>query len=192
MDTIDLILLGIVIASNNLSFAFGLGALGTGQYHLRIVSIFTLVEFTVPLVGLLIGNFVSSFIDAYADIIGSLILIGLGIYTIYATFKSKKKKEASIENITSIKGLLLIALGLSLDNLLVGLSFGLGDVNPLQMALFIAFSSMVFTFIGLKTGKYIKSNLGKYVQVIAGILLIMLGTINYFGLPTFLLNYLSW
>ncbi len=183
MDTIDLILLGIVIASNNLSFAFGLGALGTGQYHLRIVLIFTLVEFSVPLVGLFIGRYLSSFIDDYADITGSLILIGLGIYTIYSSFKSKKKKEESIEYIISIKGLLLIALGLSLDNLLVGLSFGLGDVNPLEMALFIAFFSMVFTFVGLKTGKYIKNNLGKYVQVIAGVLLIILGGINYFGLP---------
>jgi manganese efflux pump family protein len=182
MHTLDLILIGIVIASNNLSFAFGLGALGTSQYHLRIVLIFTFVEFTIPLVGLLIGHFVSSFLDDYADITGSLILIGLGIYIVCSTFKCKKQKKQSIEYITSIKGLVLIALGLSMDNLLVGFSLGLGDVNPLELALFIAFFSMVFTFIGLKTGKYIKSALGKYVQVFAGIILIILGVINYFGL----------
>lgn len=183
MNTIDLILLGIVIASNNLSFAIGLGALGTNQYHLRIVLIFTLVEFTIPLVGLFVGQFVSSFIDDYGTIIGSLILIGLGIFTIYSTFKSKKQKEDSIEYIISIKGLSLIALGLSMDNLLVGFSLGLGEVKPLELALFIAFFSMVFTFIGLKTGKYIKIALGKYVQVFAGIILIILGVINYIGLP---------
>ncbi|WP_372920351.1 manganese efflux pump MntP family protein [Salegentibacter sp.] len=184
MQTIDLILLGIVIASNNLSFAFGLGALGTSKHHLRIVLIFTLVEFTIPLVGLFIGHFLSSYIDKYASALGSLILIGLGIYTIYSTFKKKKEKEKSIEKITSIKGLFLIALGLSMDNLLVGFSLGLGEVNPLELALFIAFFSMAFTFIGLKTGKYIKITLGKYVQVFAGIILIFLGVINYFGLPT--------
>lgn len=183
MPTIDLILLAIAIASNNLAFAFGLGALGTSRYHLRIVLIFTLTEFTIPLVGLFIGQFLSSFIDKYATITGSLILIGLGIYTIYSTFKSKEQKEGSIEYVASIKGLLLVALGLSTDNLLVGFSLGLGGVNPLKLALFIAFFSMVFTFIGLKTGKYIKINLGKYVQAFAGIVLIVLGIINYFGLP---------
>ncbi|MEX0996307.1 MAG: manganese efflux pump [Flavobacteriaceae bacterium] len=183
MQTIDLILLGIVIASNNLTFAFGLGALGTGKYHLRIVLIFTLVEFTIPLIGLFVGRFVSSFVESYAALIGSILLIGLGIYTIYTSFKNKKKKEKSIAYITSIKGLLLIALGLSLDNLLVGFSLGLGDVNPLELAFFIAFFSMLFTFIGLKTGKYIKNTLGKYVQLFAGILLILLGIINYFDFP---------
>ncbi|MCY2685930.1 manganese efflux pump MntP [Salinimicrobium sp. TH3] len=183
MTTIDLILLGIVIASNNLAFAFGLGALGTSKYHLRIVVIFTLTEFTIPLVGLLIGRLISSLIADYASIVGTLILVGLGLYTIYSSLKDKTKKDTSIEYITSIKGLILIALGLSVDNLLVGFSLGLRDINPLRLALFIAFCSMVFTFTGLKGGKYIKNNVGKYVQIFAGIVLIILGAINYFGLP---------
>lgn len=180
MPTLDLILLGIVIASNNLSFSLGLGALGTSQYHLRIVLIFTLVEFTVPLVGLFIGRFLRSFIADYADLGGSIILVGLGVYTIYASLKSKEQKEEILSRLTSVKGLFLIALGLSLDNLLVGFSLGLGEVNPLKLASFIAFFSMVFTFIGLKIGKYVKNALGRYVELFAGIVLIALGVINYF------------
>lgn len=183
MNTINLILLGIVIASNNLAFAFGAGALGTSKYHLRIVAIFTLTEFTIPLVGLVMGRFISSLIADYASFLGSSVLIGLGLYTIYTSFKDKDKDDRSIEYMTSVKGLLLIALGLSVDNLLVGFSLGLKNVNPLRLALFIAFCSMVFTFVGLKGGKYIRKNVGKYVQVFAGIVLIVLGTINYFGLP---------
>lgn len=182
MDTLGLVFLGIVIASNNLSFAFGLGALGTSQYHLRIVLVFTIVEFAIPPIGLFIGQFLNSFIENYANLLGSLILVGLGVYTIYSTFKSKNEKEQSLEYITSIKGLLLIALGLSMDNLLVGFSLGLGGVSPLKLAVFIGFFSMLFTFIGLKTGKYIKATFGKYVQVFAGIVLIVLGIISYFDL----------
>lgn len=183
MNTLDLILLGIVIASNNLSFSFSLGALGTNKYHWRIILIFTLVEFTIPLVGMFIGRFLSSYMEEYANIIGSLILVGLGIYTVFIAFRSEKQKEKSLERITSIKGLLLIALGLSLDNLLVGFSLGLGDIKPLELALFIAFFSMLFTFVGLKTGKYVQNTFGKYVQVFAGIVLILLGVFNYLGLP---------
>jgi manganese efflux pump family protein len=181
MDILDMILLGIVIASNNLAFSFSLGALGTTAYHLRIVLVFTIVEFTIPLIGLFIGRYISSFIENYTDLIGSIILIGLGFYTIFTSYKTKKETTESLEYITSVKGLLLIALGLSTDNLLVGFSLGLGDVNPLKLAFFIAFFSMVFTFVGLKTGKFIKSTFGKYVQIFAGVLLIILGIINYLG-----------
>lgn len=183
MSTLDLILLGIVIASNNLSFSFGMGALDTGPYHLRMVVIFTVVEFTIPLLGLFAGQQLKSFIEDYAEIAGSVILIGLGLYTIYASFRSKRQKEETIEKLTSIKGIFLIALGLSLDNLLVGLSFGLGEVNPFKLASFIAFFSMLFTFIGLKTGKFVKSALGSYVQIFAGVVLVAMGAIHILGYP---------
>lgn len=98
MATLDLILLGIVIASNNLSFSFGLGALGTSQYHLKIILTFTLVEFTIPLIGSYIGSYLSSFISDFTEIVGSLILIGLGVFSIYSSFKTKKE---SIEEIVS-------------------------------------------------------------------------------------------
>ncbi|MFO7745412.1 MAG: manganese efflux pump [Psychroflexus sp.] len=183
MDTIELILLAIVIASNNLSFSFGLGALNTKTYHLRIVFIFTIVEFTIPLVGLFIGQLVSSFIETYSVIAGGLILVAFGVYTIISAFRTKKERQESLEFITSIKGLFLIALGLSLDNLLVGFSLGLGGIHPLKLAIFIAFFSGLFSFIGLKTGKYVKDIFGKYVQIFAGAVLIALAFINFLGLP---------
>lgn len=179
MSTIDLILLGIVIASNNLSFAFGLGSLGTSKYHLRIILVFTAVEFVIPLIGLYIGSYLSSIINEFAKITGSLTLISLGIFTIYSTFRNVNEKKNLLEKIASLKGLLLIALGLSLDNLLVGFSLGLRNISPLKLALFIAFFSLTFTFIGLKTGKFIKSAFGKYVQLFAGLLLIILGILMY-------------
>jgi len=63
MDIIDLVILGVVIALNNLSFALGFGSIGSKKYHLRIVLVFTIVEFTIPLIGLLIGSYISQFID---------------------------------------------------------------------------------------------------------------------------------
>jgi putative Mn2+ efflux pump MntP len=76
-----------------------------------------------------------------------------------------------------------VALGLSLDNLLVGFSLGLGGVSPLKLASTIAFFSGLFSFIGLKTGKYVKEKFGEYVQVFAGSVLIVLAVINFLGTP---------
>lgn len=182
MTIIDLTLLGVIIASNNMSLALGIGALGTNKYHIRILTVFTITEFTIPLLGLLLGRLLSSIIVDYASIIGSLILISLGIYTLYTALK-KNKASTSVEYLTSFKGLVLIALGLSIDNLVVGFSLGLRNVNPFTLALFIACCSMFFTFIGLKSGKYIKNNMNKYIEALAGILLIALGIFSYFGLP---------
>lgn len=179
MNILDLTLLGVIIASNNMSFALGLGAIGTNKYHMRILSVFTITEFTIPLIGLLLGRLLSSVIADYAGIIGSLILISLGFYTVYTVLNEKKGE--SVEYLTSFKGLVLIALGLSTDNLVVGFSLGLRDVNPLKLAFFIASCSMLFTFIGLKSGKYIKNNMSKYIEALAGILLMVLGILNYFG-----------
>ena len=46
-----LIVLGVVIGANNLSAALALGALGHGHHRSRIVGVFAVFEFTVPLVG---------------------------------------------------------------------------------------------------------------------------------------------
>lgn len=180
MNYLDLTILGIVIASNNFSFSLGLGALGVNKYHWRIVLVFTVVEFIVPLLGLILGRFISSLIGDYASTFGSLILTLLGLYTLISAFKAKDVSEKVKMKIVSVKGITLVALGLSLDNLIVGFGLGLGEVHPLALSLMIAAFSFLFTLIGLKIGKYLKKHWSNYVEVFAGILLILLGIMNYF------------
>jgi putative Mn2+ efflux pump MntP len=107
------------------------------------------------------------------------VLIGFGLFTVFSAFRGHKRREASVDILASVKGLFIIALGLSLDNLFVGFSLGLGEVNPLLLAGYIAICSAVFTYAGLKLGRYIKYSFGKYVEVFAGLVLIVLGLINF-------------
>ena len=181
MDAVDLILLGVIIGSNNLAVSFALGALKTKKYHLRIVVIFGIFEFFIPLLGLIIGTFFKDFIDDYATLIGTIILIALGAFTIGNAFIKKSDTQALTQKIASYKGLISLAFGLSLDDLMVGFSLGLRDVNPFLLAGVIASFSSLFAFTGLKVGKFLDQKSQLFTKVGAGALLIMLGIATYLG-----------
>lgn len=180
MSILKLLLLGIVIASNNLAVSFALGSLETKKYHTRVVIIFGFFEFFVPLIGLLIGKHFSQYISEYASSIGGIILGVLGLIAIYNGLKKDKGMQGLVKKIVSYKGLITLAMGLSLDNLIIGFGLGLKDINPFILAGVISFCSVLFSWIGLKTGHYLRKQDRKATKISAGILLILLGLAVYY------------
>lgn len=181
MDVWKLVLLGIVIGSNNLAVAFGLGALNIRSYWWRIIVVFGLFEFFIPLVGVFIGRQFSSLIADYASIVGGTLLVLFGLFIFYKTLRSSKKEEKNLmDRITSWTGIISLSAGLSLDNLIVGFSIGLQNVHPLTVATVIAFSSVLFTLIGLNFGKYLKAQFRTWTDLTAATLLVVLGVATWF------------
>lgn len=176
MEEWKLVLLGVVIGSNNLAVAFGLGAMDTRPFWLRIVVVFGVFEFVIPLVGILIGQQVSAFIASYASYIGGGILITFGLLMMYKSFKSYKKEASDLlKNVTSWLGIISLSAALSIDNLIVGFSMGLKNFHPLTTSTVIAGSSVLFTIIGLNTGKHLKHHHRKATDIFAAFLLLLLG-----------------
>ncbi len=176
MEVWKLILLGVVIGSNNLAVAFGLGALNIRAYWWRVVLIFGLFEFFIPLVGISIGRKFSSYIADYASIVGGTLLVLFGLFLIYKTLRTSTNQEQRLINrIKSWTGIISLSAGLSLDNLIVGFSIGLQDVHPLTVATVIAFSSILFTLIGLNFGKYLKARFRTWTDIGTAALLLLLG-----------------
>lgn len=181
MEIWKLVLLGLVIGSNNLAMAFALGAMSIRSYWWRIVVVFGVFEFVIPLVGILIGQQISTFISNYASYIGGSILVLFGLFVLYKSFKTAPKtNEYLAAKVKSWPGLISLATGLSLDNLIVGFSIGLKNFHPLTSSSVIAFSSIVFTIIGLNSGKYMKDHYKKYADFISASLLILLGIATLF------------
>jgi len=181
MNTLNLLILGVVIGSNNLAVSFALGALGRSKYHARIIFTFGFFEFTVPLVGILIGNFFSEMISEYASVVGAALLVILGGVAVYKSFGKAEDGEELAAKITTWKGIVFLAVGLSLDNLIIGFSLGLKNADPLMIAGAISLCSMVFSFSGLKLGKALSARWQKLTERISGFLLIALGVATYFG-----------
>jgi manganese efflux pump family protein len=179
----QLLILGIIIGSNNLAAALALGALGQAHLRTRIISVFGFFEFLIPLVGLALGNSASKIVGEAASYITPAILLILAGLSFYAATKDKADEKKLAKRITTWKGLVLLELSLSLDNLLVG--FGLGvrsnqPVSPLLLAFTIAFFSIVYTWLGLKAGSKTRNKWPSYAEAGAGFLLVLLALLIWF------------
>lgn len=181
MEVWKLVLLGIIIGCNNLAVAFAIGAMDTRDFWWRIIVIFGVFEFVIPLVGILIGQQFSTVIASYASYLGGGILLLFGIFMLYKSFKASKNEETYLLNkVKTWTGIISLAAGLSLDNLLVGFSIGLQNFHPLTTSTVIAASSVLFTIVGLNSGKYLKHHYRKPTNVFSAFLLIVLGLATFF------------
>lgn len=184
MLPLKLLILGVVIGSNNLASSLALGAMGqvTRSRRWRIIAVFGVFEFVVPLVGVALGQQASARIAGQSTWIGPALLIGLGVWIVYAGLRDKPKRDKRMaEQITTWQGLVLLALGLSLDNLLVGFSLGLEQIGPLLAATTIAIFSMGFAWIGLVTGKRLRKIWRQRAQIGSGVLLVLVGIASAMG-----------
>lgn len=168
----ELLLLGAIIGSNNFATALALGTLGQQVRRWRVVLVFGLFEFCIPLLGLALGRHASTRFEAMFDWVGPALLALLGVWTIITASRSKKQAKQLASRVTSWWGLIALSAGLSVDNLIVGFSLGLSEVQPLLLALTIAAFSMVFALIGLHLGHRAHESHRRLAGIATGILLV--------------------
>ncbi len=173
--------LGEVITLFIMAFALGMDAfsvgLGMGLIRLRLRQIFyigiTIGFFHVwmPLVGILIGRFLSDQFGTIASIVGGVLLLLLGLQMIISSFK--KNDEPMITPIGL--GLVIFALSVSLDSFSVGLSLGIYKVHAIVAVLLFGFVSMVLTWVGLLLGRRVQEWIGTYSEALGGSILFAFG-----------------
>lgn len=170
-----LIAFAFVIALNNLTVSLSLGAMVQRCYQARILLVFGAFEFMVPLIGVWLGQQMSSRLVSYTDWLGPLLLGILGAVTLFSAVRhTRANREKLAEAVTSWWGLITLSTGLSADNLVVGFSLGLGGVKPLTLALTIMLCSVLFAWVGLMLGQRIKRNYEREGAALSGVLLILL------------------
>ncbi len=175
ISVVQLVVLGVVIGANNFSAALSLGALGQVSRRVRIVGVFGAFEFVVPLIGASIGQALALTLAGVARWIGAALLLAVGAFTIVAGARQQDKDERVARLVTSWRGLVVLASGLSVDNLAVGFGLGLGRVEPLALASTIAVSSMAFTWVGIGLGNDMRRHWERRSELAAGGLLICMG-----------------
>ena len=176
---VDLVILGVVIASNNFAAALALGAVGARSRRWRILVAFGVFEFLVPLTGLWLGRETSKVISSAANWIGPILLAGLGCWALFKANERSLGEDWDVETITSWKGLIALAGGLSIDNLIVGFSIGLGRLDPLALAITITVFSIAFTQMGLEIGQRAKGTHEVAARMVAGLLLLALAVADF-------------
>jgi putative Mn2+ efflux pump MntP len=141
--------------------------------RIRISSFFAVFEAGMPLLGLLIGEALSGPLGGAAEYVAILVLIGFGIY---ATFNAKEEDDEA-KRIASTHGLAIIGLGLgiSLDGLAIGFTYGLLHLPVVLVTILIAFQAFVLSQIGFIVGGRLPERIRQYGEKIASLALIAIG-----------------
>lgn len=169
---VELLILGAVIGSNNFAASLALGSIGQFSRRWRIIAVFGAFEFCIPLVGLWIGQRTAQAVGDIVSWLGPVVLGMLGAWTIYSAYASRTDTEELASRITRLRGLIALAAGLSLDNLVAGFSLGLGKASPLLLASSIAAFSVLFSYVGLRLGHLARESHRRLAKVTTGLLLI--------------------
>ncbi|WP_162055661.1 manganese efflux pump MntP [Pontibacter pamirensis] len=174
---------GLVIGSNNLAAALAIGTLGRQARRWRVLLVFGVFEFGMPLVGYWIGEQASTLVGEAASALSVLILLGLAGVAFYAATRPASTDEKMARRLTTWKGLVVLELGLSLDNLVAGFSLGLrpGELSPLLLAAAIAAFSVFYTWLGMWAGGKLAARWQNYAEACAGVLLCALAGMSWFG-----------
>ncbi|GIT97733.1 manganese efflux pump [Sulfurovum sp. TSL1] len=181
MTFIDLLILGSVIGSNNLAVALSLGAMGQAARRFRVMLVFGIFEFVMPLLGIGLGAATARVVGLHTNVIGAVLLIALGLLTVLSGIRNRRQDEKLAKQITQWSGLVFLALGLSIDNVVVGFSLGLDRAEPLAVATTIACFSVLFTWIGMRLGHESRRGWEQISKIGAGILLVGFGAANGMG-----------
>ena len=181
MSLAELLLLGVAVGANNLAVALALGALGQTFRRGRVMLVFGVFEFTLPLVGMWVGRGLAARLGLASNLPAAVLLVGLGLLAVASAFRSSDQSDKLARRVKSWGGLALLAAGLGLDNVLVGLGLGLGTVEPLVVAGTIASFSVAFTWLGMTLGRASRRQWETAAGVGAGLLLVMLGVLVVMG-----------
>ncbi|MBD8069519.1 manganese efflux pump MntP family protein [Bacillus sp. PS06] len=173
--------LGEIITLFIMAFALGMDAfsvgLGMGLMRLRLKQIFYIgiiigvFHIWMPLLGMVIGRFLSDQLGTIATYLGGILLLILGIQMIVSSFKDGDSKVLTPHG----AGLYIFALGVSLDSFSVGLSLGIYGARTFVTILMFGIVSMFLTWAGLLLGKRVQGWFGSYSEALGGSILFAFG-----------------
>jgi putative Mn2+ efflux pump MntP len=175
-------MLFISLGFDTLAVAVGLGLSGLPrQRWLRVGLTFALFEGLMPIIGLFCGERLSHALGNVAEIAAALLLLILGIREIKEALDDDDDDDDS--PLQEGKSLLMSGLSVSLDELAVGFSLGVVHVAVGMALAYIAAQAFALTFLGLSLGQRLGRRFGERAELVAGIVLTLLGLallVNHF------------
>ncbi len=175
-----ILFLSLILSADALFFGF---AFGINKIHipLRSVIIMTLSGLVIILASICLGDIMYALVP-HSKLIGSLLLIGTGIYIASDSSNAKSIKkflsrpettDTNHNGIIECKEAAAIGAVLSLDcsAVVIGTSY-LGILLPF----FILIAQLIFLLAGIYTGKKIRPDINnRYISVISGLIIIIIG-----------------
>ncbi|MFZ0120487.1 MAG: manganese efflux pump [Pseudonocardiaceae bacterium] len=177
-NIVSLLLFVLPLGLDTFAIAAAVGASQpSGQARWRISAIFAIFEGGMPLVGLALGASLGHTVGSVADYLSGGLLVVLGGYLWRAN--EEDDEVAKARRLTSARGAALVglALSISLDELAIGFSLGLGAglTVPATIVAVITIQTLVVSQLGLSFGVRISEHVRERIERLAGPMLIILG-----------------
>jgi putative Mn2+ efflux pump MntP len=164
----EVVVLGLVLSLDNFRASIALGTVPFGTRRaVQVALMFGLWDGALPLLGLLVGHQLGEELGDVAEIVGSVVLGGYGLYLLISAMRKPEPEE--IDHPWALFG---IPLSLSLDNLLAGTSLGLLGFSPWISALIFGICTAVMSFIGLQLGRFAARFIRLRSDLLSGIALL--------------------
>lgn len=195
----QLFLLAIFLSVNNFAASIGMGFSRIWvAMRWKIAVIFGLFDFLAPIVGLYVGNLAATVLGRTIGIIGVLIIFLLGAYLIYDGWMKHSGRQLQEKSryhdfvdkaMASMWAIVVIALGISLDNFIVGLGLGTMQIPILVVAAVFGIVTFLVALLGIfignrmrvETEEKIRNFAGKG-RIITGIVFVVIALWKFFEL----------
>ena len=173
---ITIFLIAISLSMDTFSLSLCYGTLNLSKNKVIILSIIVgIFHYFMPLIGMSIGNAIINKLIIDSKYIILIILSFIGIDMILSAIKNEEKNL-----LTSFIGIILFAFSVSIDSFSTGLGLKLITNEVFDAALIFSIVSALFTYAGIKLGKYLSDKYGKIANIMGGIVLIIIGIVFFF------------
>lgn len=174
-----LFVIALSVGLTNFAGAIGIGLSGVdARTRLRVGLAFGFFEAVMPVLGLLVGHTAAGAIGSSGRYVGGGLLVLTGIWSIVqARRTSAQEKEGALR----LRQLLVLAVALSLDNLVVGFALGVYDVPLAETAIVIGVVSVALSLLGLELGQRLGERVEEWAEELGGGVLVVLGVLLALG-----------
>jgi manganese efflux pump family protein len=178
------LILSLSLDTFAVSTAIGIAPMAQGV-RLRFAAACAAAEALMPLVGFAVGGLVGRY-GAVADWASPALLLGAGLWILREALEDDDEMAEALEKARQGGAtLLLIALGVSLDELAVGLALGALRLPVWPVVIAVAAQASVVSLLGLRLGAALGARAGTRATLLAGMVLcviaLWLGVTNVVG-----------
>jgi manganese efflux pump family protein len=172
---LTLLLVAGSVGAGNFAAAVAIGLAGVDrQVRLRIATVFGVFETGMPVVGLVVGRSLSGSLGSRAHLVGGGLLILVGLQMGVSAVRSDDDAPSALAG-APLPRLILVGVGLSIDNLVIGFALGARDTPLVLSVIVIGVVSVGLSLLGLELGSRLGSEVGQRSELLGAGVLVAVG-----------------
>lgn len=173
---LTLLLVAGSVGADNFAAAIAIGLAGVDRHvRMRIAVVFGLFEAGMPVIGLVVGRDLSGSLGSRAHLVGGALLVLVGLQMGVSAWRSDEDAPPTLAG-APLARLIVLAAGLSIDNLVIGFALGARDTPLILSVIVIGVVSVGLSLLGLELGSRLGAEVGQRSELLGAGVLVAVGT----------------